>query len=43
MNESYKRTGDARSTAKETGIDFDVVWEMVGYKDWFDFCETDED
>ena len=43
VNESYKITNDVRETVKETGIDFDVVWEMLGFKDWFDFCETGED
>ena len=37
VNESYKRTNDVRETVKETGIDFDVVWEMLGFKDYFDF------
>ena len=36
VNESYKRTDDVRETVKETGIDFDVVWEMLGSKDYFD-------
>jgi uncharacterized protein with GYD domain len=43
VNESYKRTNDVRETVKETGIDFDVVWEMLGFKDWVDFCETEAD
>ena len=43
VNESYKRTNDVRETIKETGIDFDVVWEMLGFKDYFDFYETGED
>ena len=43
VNKSYKRTNDVRETVKETGIDFDVVWEMLGFKDYFDFYETEED
>ena len=42
MNESYKRTNDVRETVKETGIDFDVVWEMLGFKDDLDFYDTGE-
>ena len=40
VNESYKITNDVRETVKETGIHFYVVWAMLGFKDWFDFCET---
>ena len=43
VNESYKITNDVRETVKETGLHFDVVSEMLGFKDWFDFCETGED
>ena len=43
VNESYKRTNDVRETVKETGIDFDVVWEMLGFKDNFDFYDTGEE
>jgi hypothetical protein len=43
VNDSYKKTEDVRETVKETGVPFDVVWESVGLKDWFDFYETDED
>ncbi len=42
VNDTYKRSNDFRETVKETGIDFDVVREMLGFKDWFDFCETTE-
>jgi hypothetical protein len=40
VNESYKRTDGFCKTVKETRIDFDVVWEMTGLKDYFDFKET---
>ncbi len=43
VNDTYKKTEDVRETVKETGVPFDVVWESVGLKDWFDFYETDED
>ena len=32
-NESYRRTGDARGTARETGIPLDEVWEHLGFKE----------
>ena len=41
VNESYARTQDVRQTCKETGLDFDVVWEMVGLKDAVDFEDQD--
>ena len=43
VNESYAKTKDVRKTVKETGIPFDLVWDMTGMKDNFDFYETDED
>ena len=43
VNESYAKTNDIRKTVKETGIPFPLVWDMTGYKDYFDFAETDED
>ena len=33
VNEAYKITNDVRETVKETGLYFDVVWEMLGVKD----------
>ena len=30
-------------TVKETGLHFDVVWEMLGFKDWYDFYDTGEE
>ena len=43
VNESYRNTGDIRETVRDTKVPFDVVWEMIGFKDWFEFYETDED
>ena len=37
VNESYKITNDVSKTVKETGLHFDVVWEMFGFKGWVDF------
>ena len=43
VNDTYKDNGDIRETMKETGLPFDEVWEMTGFKDWFDFVEGDKD
>ena len=43
VNAAYRRTGDIHQTMRETRLPFDVVWEMVGFKDEFDFAETGED
>jgi hypothetical protein len=39
VNESYPTTNDIRKTVKETGIPFDLVWDMIGLKDWFEWVE----
>ena len=41
-NESYTKTNDIRKTVKETGIPFSLVWDMTGYKDYFDFYENED-
>ena len=41
VNESYAKTNDIRKTVKETGVTFDLVWDMTGYKDYFDFYENE--
>ena len=43
VNESYAKTNDIRKTMKETGLSFSEVWDMTGFKDYFDFQETSED
>ena len=40
VNEVYKKNGSIRQTMKETGLSFDIVWDMTGHKDYFDFKET---
>ena len=40
--ESYKKTEDIRLTASETDTSFGEVWDMLGFKDYFDF-EVDEE
>jgi len=37
VNASYAETQNIRETMKETGLPFDDVWEMLGFKDEFDF------
>ena len=39
VNDSYGRTNNIRETMKETGLSFDEVWDMTGFKDWFDWME----
>ena len=39
VNASYTDTGDIRETMRETRLPFDVVWEIVGYADYFAFEE----
>ena len=42
VNESYAKTNDIRKTVKETGVPFDLVWDMTGTKDYFDFCDGED-
>jgi hypothetical protein len=42
VNATYAETRDIRETMRETRLPFDIVWEMVGYADYFAF-EGDED
>jgi|MEHZ01.3.fsa_nt_MEHZ010803463.1_1 hypothetical protein len=43
VNETYRRADNVCETVKETGIHFDIVWEMLGLKHWFDFYKTGEE
>ena len=45
VNDAYRENSDIRirTLANELGIPFDVVWECLGFRDWFDFVETGED
>ena len=40
VNECYERNANIGETMKETGLPFDIVWDMTGHKDYFDFKET---
>ena len=42
VNESYAKTNNIRKTVKETGIPFDLVWDMTGLKDSFDFYDGEK-
>ena len=42
VNESYAKTNNIRKTVKETGIPFDLVWDMTGLKDSFDFYDGED-
>ena len=42
VNASYAETGDIRETMRELRLPFDVVWEMVGFRDEMDWVETQE-
>ena len=44
VNKSYAKTEDIHETMRETRLPFDVVWEMVGFKDemdWMDWMDGD--
>ena len=42
VNASYSETGDIRETMRELRLPFDVVWEMVGFRDEMDWVETQD-
>ena len=45
VNKSYAETEDIHQTMRETRLPFDVVWEMVGFKDemdWLDWMDTED-
>ena len=39
VNDAYPENPDIpiRTLANDLGIPFNVVWECLGFKDWFDF------
>ena len=41
VNEVYRETGDIKKTMEKTGLPFDLVWDMTGMKDYFDFEDTE--
>ncbi len=44
VNDAYRENSDIRirTLANELGIPFDVVWECLGFSDWFDFEDTED-
>lgn len=40
VNATYADTQDIRATMKDTGLPFDLVWEMVGFKDEMDWTDA---
>ena len=42
VNESYAKTNDVRRTVKDTGVPFDLVFDMTGLKDSFDFYDGED-
>lgn len=42
VNTTYAETGDIRQTMRELRLPFDVVWEMVGFRDETDWLETQD-
>ena len=43
VNDAYRENPDIRirTLASDLGLPFDVVWECLGFKDYFDFEETE--
>ena len=44
VNDAYRDNPDIRirTLANDLGIPFDVVWECLGFSDWFDFEDTED-
>ena len=44
VNDEYRRNPDIRiwTLAHDLEIPFEVVWECLGFRDWFDFEETED-
>ena len=41
VNDAYKDNPDIRTIAKDLGLPFDLIWDMTGLKDYFDFEDTE--
>jgi hypothetical protein len=41
VNEIYEENASIGETMKQTGLPFDIVWDCLGFKDYFDFKETE--
>ena len=44
VNDAYRENLDIpiRSVVNDLEIPFNVVWECLGFKDWFDFEDTED-
>jgi len=40
VDKSYKKNESIRQTMRDTELPFDIVWDCLGFKDYFDFEET---
>ena len=42
VNDAYRENPEIRIRTLEhdLGVPFDIVWECLGFRDWFDFVET---
>ena len=43
VNDAYRGNPDIRirTLAHNLGLPFNVVWECLGFSDWFEFVETE--
>ncbi len=43
VNDAYRKNPDIRirTLANELGIPFNIVWECLGFRDYFDFVEAE--
>ena len=42
VNEVYREKEDIRKTIQRTGLPFDLIWDMTGLKDYFDFYDGED-
>ena len=44
VNDAYRENPDIpiRTLAHDLGLSFNVVWECLGFRDYFDFVETED-
>ena len=42
VNDAYQENPEIRlrTLAHDLELPFDIVWECLGFRDWFDFAET---
>ena len=44
VNDAYRGNTDIRirTLAHNLGVSLDLVWKCLGFRDWFDFVETED-